>query len=188
MSGVYKIKRCINFRGDNLDQWHEFIENQDIFRFPTASHISYTRKSYLRKGKIRNTRRILSAGRTSIKFLTPEGIHLHTTSISKQLRWRIRNSSWQGVQKYSFSCFPSGQLLSSAFMPECHAISYIHIYIYCTRLALRTSYTFRGQFHILPSSGEADEEFTECDSDHLICSWTVMGWKPKYVVERWPVG
>lgn len=33
----------------------------------------------------RNTRRILSVGRTSIKFLTPESIYLHTTFISTQL-------------------------------------------------------------------------------------------------------
>lgn len=51
MSGDYKIKQYIYFRGDNLDQWHEFIENQDIFCFPTASHISYTRKSYLKESK-----------------------------------------------------------------------------------------------------------------------------------------
>lgn len=53
MSGDYKIKQCIYFRGENLDQWHEFIENQDIFCFPTASHISYTRKSYLKQSRKR---------------------------------------------------------------------------------------------------------------------------------------
>jgi hypothetical protein len=119
MSGDYKIKQCIYFRGENLDQWHEFIENQDIFCFPTASHISYTRKSYLkererareREREEGNIRRILSAGRTSIKFLTPEGMHLHTTSILKQRRWRIQNSLRQGVWKYAFNCFLPGQLL-----------------------------------------------------------------------------
>jgi hypothetical protein len=39
---------------------------------------------------------------------------------------------------------------------------------------------FRGQLHNLTSSEETEQEFTESDSDRLLCSWTAMGWNPKY--------